>query len=129
MLKIKINYSIPFANPIQVIGDKQQYIRILNNLIKNSVQALHNKEDGLIEIFVEKEDDHCKISIKDNGSGINPENIDKVFSTQFTTKTDGSGLGLSIVKSIIEMIGGEIDFVSQENKGTTFNVYLPIWKQ
>ncbi|MCK9320605.1 MAG: HAMP domain-containing histidine kinase [Bacteroidales bacterium] len=126
---IKINYSNPFANTIQVIGDKQQYIRIFNNLIKNSVQALHNKEDGLIEIFVEKEDDHCKISIKDNGSGINPENIDKVFSTQFTTKTDGSGLGLSIVKSIIEMIGGEIDFVSQENKGTTFNVYLPIWKQ
>ena len=126
---IKINYSNPFANTIQVIGDKQQYIRIFNNLIKNSVQALHNKEDGLIEIFVEKEDDHCKISIKDNGSGIKTENIDKVFSTEFTTKTDGSGLGLSIVKSIIEMIGGEIDFISQENKGTTFKVYLPIWKQ
>ncbi|HBN06945.1 MAG TPA: two-component sensor histidine kinase, partial [Bacteroidales bacterium] len=74
-------------------------------------------------------EDICKISIKDNGSGIKQENIDKVFSTQFTTKKDGSGLGLSIVKSIIEMIGGKIDFVSQENKGTTFNVYLPIWKQ
>ncbi len=126
---VKIKYYNPYENPIQVIGDKQQYIRIFNNLIKNSIQATYNNGNGLIEIFVEKDEDICKISIKDNGSGIKQENIDKVFSTQFTTKKDGSGLGLSIVKSIIEMIGGKIDFVSQENKGTTFNVYLPIWKQ
>ncbi|MDD2530132.1 MAG: HAMP domain-containing sensor histidine kinase [Bacteroidales bacterium] len=126
---IKIKYSNPYGNSIHVIGDKQQYIRIFNNLIKNSIQALSNKEDGLIQIEVAEEENNCKISIKDNGIGIKPENIDKVFSTQFTTKTDGSGLGLSIVKSIIEMNGGEIDFVSQENKGTIFYVYIPVWKQ
>jgi signal transduction histidine kinase len=57
------------------------------------------------------------------------ENKEKVFSSQFTTKVEGSGLGLSIVKSIIEIIGGRISFVSEENIGTTFNIYLPIWEQ
>lgn len=127
--RIEIKYNNPYPYPINVIGDKQQYIRIFNNLIKNSIQAIYNKEDGLIEIEVSEEDNLCRVSIKDNGCGIKAENIDKVFSPEFTTKIEGSGLGLAIVKSIIETIGGKIDFVSQENKGTIFYVYLPVWKQ
>lgn len=126
---IRIIYDNPYDNNLIVFGDKQQYIRIFNNLIKNSIQSLYNKEDGLIEIKLELEENEYHISIKDNGCGMNEENKKKVFSSQFTTKIEGSGLGLSIVKSIIEIIGGRINFVSEENKGTTFNVYLPILKQ
>lgn len=126
---IKIIYNNPYDNNLIVFGDKQQYIRIFNNLIKNSIQSLYHKEDGLIEIKLEQEENEYHISIRDNGCGMSEENKEKVFSSQFTTKVEGSGLGLSIVKSIIEIIGGRINFISEENKGTIFNVYLPIWKQ
>lgn len=126
---IKITYNNPYNNGLIVFGDKQQYIRIFNNLIKNSIQSLYNKEEGKILIEINQEGNEYHISIKDNGCGIKEENKDKVFSSQFTTKVEGSGLGLSIVKSIIEIIGGRINFVSEENIGTTFNIYLPIWKQ
>ena len=109
-------------------GDKQQYIRIFNNLIKNAVQALYGKEDGMIDIEVSLENEQCRISIKDNGCGISEENQAMVFSSEFTTKVEGSGLGLSIVKSIIEIVGGRIDFVSQQDKGTNFIIHLPVWK-
>lgn len=113
---------------ILVIGDKQQYIRVFNNLIKNSLQSLYGKDQGVIEIMLRQEDNLCKISIKDNGYGIPKENQPKIFSSEFTTKLDGSGLGLSIVKGIIEIVGGRIDFVSEEGKGSIFHISLPIWK-
>lgn len=125
---ITINYINESEDTILVLGDKQQYIRIFNNLIKNAVQALYGKEDGMIEIEVSLENEQCRISIKDNGYGISEENQAMVFSSEFTTKVEGSGLGLSIVKSIIEIVGGRIDFVSQQDKGTNFIIHLPVWK-
>ncbi|MFA7081489.1 MAG: HAMP domain-containing sensor histidine kinase [Bacteroidales bacterium] len=125
---ISIIYNNESDDKVLVLGDKQQYIRIFNNLIKNAVQALYGQKDGIIEIEIVQENQECKVSIKDNGSGISKENQAKIFSSEFTTKVEGSGLGLSIVKSIIEIVGGRIDFVSNEGKGTSFNIHLPIWK-
>ncbi|MFA6933385.1 MAG: HAMP domain-containing sensor histidine kinase, partial [Bacteroidales bacterium] len=125
---IEIKLINSAENNILVLGEKQQYIRIFNNLIKNAVQALYGKNDGVIAIEIKEENNECKISIMDNGYGISKENQSKIFSSQFTTKIDGSGIGLSIVKSIIELLGGRIDFVSKENQGSTFYIYLPIWK-
>ncbi len=126
---IRIIYTKNFEEKAMVYGDKQQYVRIFNNLIKNSIQSLALKEDGLIEIDLSKNETEFHISIKDNGCGISEENQKKIFSNKFTTKIEGSGLGLSIVKSIIETIGGKITFESIENIGTQFNIYLPIKKQ
>lgn len=126
---IKIIYNKNFEEQAMVYGDKQQYVRIFNNLIKNSIQSLALKEDGLIEIDLSKDETEFHISIKDNGCGISEENQKKIFSNKFTTKIEGSGLGLSIVKSIIEAIGGRITFESKENIGTKFNIYLPTKKQ
>ena len=61
----------------------------------------------------------------DNGNGIPDQIKDKIFEPKFTTKTSGMGLGLGIVKSIIESHGGEIHYVSKKNKGTTFTITLP----
>ncbi|MFA6806562.1 MAG: HAMP domain-containing sensor histidine kinase [Bacteroidales bacterium] len=125
---ITIRYISELKNNILVLGEKQQYIRIFNNLIKNAVQALYGKKEGIIEIVLKEENQVCIISIIDNGYGISKENQSMIFSSQFTTKVDGSGLGLSIVKNIIEIVGGKIDFVSEEGQGSKFNISLPIWK-
>ena len=61
----------------------------------------------------------------DNGLGINKDNIDKVFEPKFTTKTSGMGLGLPMIKSVIETYNGTITFTTQENIGTTFLVVFP----
>ncbi len=70
-------------------------------------------------------DTEVKINISDNGVGISEENLDKVFEPKFTTKSSGMGLGLAMVKNIVETYKGTITFVTQENTGTTFTVSFP----
>ena len=67
-----------------------------------------------------------QISVKDNGIGIEKFNIDRIFEPKFTTKNSGMGLGLGIIKNIIENYKGTITFETQYGKGTTFTVSLPI---
>jgi two-component system nitrogen regulation sensor histidine kinase NtrY len=73
-----------------------------------------------------KNDSSACITVQDNGSGISEENKDKVFEPKFTTKSSGMGLGLAMVKNIVETHKGEITFTSAENEGTTFTVCFPI---
>ena len=113
-------------NIIELQADKDQLIRAINNLLQNSIQAFDSKKDGVIKISIEVEDDFCKISIKDNGKGIPADRQNKVFVPYFTTKSTGTGIGLSITKQIIENHNGKIYFESQENKGTIFFVELPL---
>jgi nitrogen fixation/metabolism regulation signal transduction histidine kinase len=113
-------------NIIELQADKDQLIRAINNLLQNSIQAFDSKKDGVIRISIEVGDDFCKISIKDNGKGIPADRQNKVFVPYFTTKSTGTGIGLSITKQIIENHNGKIYFESQENKGTIFFVELPL---
>jgi len=100
--------------------------QVWTNLIHNSIYAMPEK--GILEIYVQKLDTNLLVKIKDNGTGIAAEIQDKVFDAFFTTKPtgEGSGLGLDIVKKIIEKHNGSIDFESEEGKGTEFRVVLPI---
>ena len=70
-------------------------------------------------------DTEVQINISDNGSGVSKENQDKIFEPKFTTKSSGMGLGLAMVKNIVETYKGNITFVTQENTGTTFSVLFP----
>ncbi len=108
-----------------IFADKKQILRVFNNLINNSVQAIDNEKNGAIKISLFKADGFNVITINDNGNGIPEEQKDKVFIPNFSTKTGGMGLGLAIVKSIIEGANGTINFESDEAKGTTFIVKLP----
>lgn len=121
-----ITYINNTKTPQMVPGDKYGYTRILNNLIKNAIQAMSGKTGGHIIITLSAIKQNCCITIHDNGCGIDKENKAKIFSTHFTTKQSGSGLGLSITKSIIEQFGGTITFSSTKNKGTTFLITLPL---
>jgi signal transduction histidine kinase len=69
------------------------------------------------------------IAISDNGEGISPEVRDKLFSPSFTTKTSGMGLGLSIVKNIVENFSGKLWFETQQDKGTTFYIEIPVYEE
>ncbi|MDR0971638.1 MAG: GHKL domain-containing protein [Bacteroidales bacterium] len=126
---VEINYKNDIGKEDIILANKEQIVRVFNNIIKNSLEAIGDKENGRIDIEIEKQDGNCIVSIYDNGKGISDEDKEKVFSYEFTTKFSGSGLGLSIVKSIIEEIGGNIHFVSSKNKGTTFFVCFPIVKE
>ncbi len=114
------------TKPAWVRIDKDNFNRALTNLIKNSVQAIGQKLDGLIEILLEEENNYCIISVKDNGKGMTAEEAAKVFTPNFTTKSSGMGLGLSMVKNIIDSADGSISFSSEEGKGTIFVISLPL---
>ncbi|NLP57792.1 ATP-binding protein [Lutibacter sp. B1] len=105
--------------------DKIQLIRIVTNLVKNATQALTEKENKKIEVTVNEDKDNIMIIVADNGKGISEEDKEKVFEPKFTTKTSGMGLGLAMVKNIVEAYNGKISFTSQINKGTVFKVILP----
>lgn len=105
--------------------DRTQLIRVVTNLVKNAIQALKDTEDPHVLVVVEEEEGSVCISVSDNGSGISEENKEKVFEPKFTTKSSGMGLGLAMVKNIVETYNGSIGFVSKQNKGTIFNVRFP----
>lgn len=107
--------------------DRTQLIRIITNLIKNAIQAIpENQETKMILVTVEKIDQEVVITVKDNGTGINPEHVNNVFEPKFTTKNSGMGLGLGIIKNIIENYNGTITFETKFGRGTIFTVTLPI---
>ena len=107
--------------------DRTQLIRIITNLVKNAIQSIpENQIEKLVSVSVKKIEDRVLISVTDNGTGIEQENIPRIFEPKFTTKSSGMGLGLGIIKNIIENYKGTITFDTQLGKGTVFTVSLPI---
>lgn len=110
---------------ISIQFDKTQMIRIINNLVKNALQACQSASKPKIIVSLSQTKKYVLIKVKDNGQGIAPENILKVFEPKFTTKSSGMGLGLAIVKKIIETYKGNINFTTEFGKGTEFTISLP----
>ena len=107
--------------------DRTQLIRVITNLVKNAIQAIPDEqEDKLVFVTVFRELGNVKIEVQDNGKGISDENKARIFEPKFTTKTSGMGLGLAIIKNIIENYNGTITFESELGKGTRFLVSFPI---
>ncbi len=117
-LSIKINWNGT------VKWDPQQIKQVMINLIENSIHSI--ERSGKIEINVsEKNSSSVEIKIADNGKGIPPEAINKIFNLYFTTKTNGSGIGLSVVQKIISEHNGIISVESKLNSGAVFTILLP----
>ena len=108
-----------------MLADKDLMLLVFNNLIKNAIQAIPPDRKGEVEVAIKVEEQHYIISIKDNGVGIEEEKQSNIFVPYFTTKSTGTGLGLAMVKQIIENHRGKIYFTSVPNQGTTFIVELP----
>jgi two-component system nitrogen regulation sensor histidine kinase NtrY len=121
----KINFTIASIEKELIINiDKEQWVQVFNNLIQNAIHALEGRKNGQICISIRKENGSVLIEVKDNGCGISEEEQEKLFVPYFTTKSSGSGIGLSMVKQIVENHDGEISFVSELNQGTTFQIKL-----
>jgi len=107
--------------------DRTQLIRVITNLVKNAIQSIPDEQENKqVQVSVFRENENVKITVKDNGKGISDENKARIFEPKFTTKSSGMGLGLAIIKNIIENYNGTITFESEENNGTTFFVSFPI---
>ena len=109
--------------------DRTQLIRIITNLVKNAIQSISDEQlEKRVLVSVNEIENDVIITVEDNGIGIESDNIKHVFEPKFTTKTSGMGLGLGIIKNIIENYKGTITFETEIGKGTTFFVSLPIVK-
>ena len=109
-----------------VKADKDQMLRVFNNLVKNAIQAIPENRGGKINIRIKNVEERIIIEINDNGKGISEHDKEKIFIPNFTTKNSGMGLGLAMVKKMIEGIDGKIWFESKLDIGTTFFIELPI---
>ena len=114
------------SSQIIVTADKDQINRIVNNLVKNAIQSVPENKIPNIEVELSEKDEHVYIKVKDNGSGIDDTISQKIFEPKFTTKTSGMGLGLPMIKNIIETYNGSISYDTTKGEGTVFVVSFPI---
>lgn len=123
--QVKIAYRAQLLHPALVLVDKDQLIRVLNNLLNNAIQAIPTGRDGEIDVCLRVSEHHVIVRIQDNGVGITQENKQRIFVPNFTTKSNGTGLGLAMVKTIVEQNQGSVFFRSKEEKGASFFISLP----
>ncbi|MBW1766618.1 MAG: response regulator [Deltaproteobacteria bacterium] len=123
--KKEISDSIPLIQ-----GDISELQQVMVNLLDNAIDAViskHGSSGGELKVEVKLAGERVRIAVADNGCGISPENMEKIFAPFFSTKPvgKGTGLGLSVCFGIIEKMGGLIDVTSEKDKGTTFTIRLP----
>jgi len=110
---------------IEINFDRSYLSRSIGNIVKNAIQSIPEGNEGKVEILVSEDNENIHITVKDNGSGINAEQAGKIFMPYFSTKVSGMGLGLPLVKNMIESGGGKISFKTLMNIGTEFYISLP----
>jgi len=123
--QIRFEFLYDSHVPHTILGDRKQLLRVFTNLINNAIQAIGNSREGTICIELKSSDNTYRLKISDSGGGISEELSDRIFQPNFTTKSGGMGMGLAIVKSIIQGLGGEINFTSVKGSGTTFLILFP----
>ena len=116
----------PHEGKIVIYADKEQLNGVFSNLIKNGIQSIPSGRKGVIVLNLELKNDKVIVSVSDNGSGIPAPLRKNMFTPNFTTKSSGMGLGLSIAKKYIESANGRIWFESEVDKGSVFYFELPV---
>jgi signal transduction histidine kinase len=122
---VSIALHSKLERPCYVLADKEQLLRVFNNLIKNAMQAIPEGKVGSITLGLVSDGEQWVASVQDNGMGIPEELRERVFVPNFTTKSAGMGLGLAMVQRIVESANGRIWFETETAVGTTFFVTLP----
>ncbi len=114
----------PCERDCKVLGNESALTGAIQNLIQNSIQVI--KENVEVWVTVESHGQHVYISVKDNGKGIDPENADKIFEPFYTSRVQGTGLGLAVVKSVATAHQGDVKLISQKGEGANFCIKLPL---
>jgi len=112
---------------LPVLGDRVQLQQVLLNLVLNAAEAMGSVEEGPRELLISTEQDQAGalVAVHDSGLGIDPANLDRVFDAFYTTKPNGTGMGLSICRSIIHAHGGKLWATANEPRGAVFQFTLP----
>jgi signal transduction histidine kinase len=121
---VDVTLNLPADLPL-IFVDPHHVVQILGNLTVNAYQVAEST-GGRVEISVASRADMVSIAVHDNGAGIAPENMSKLFEPLFTTKIKGIGLGLAVSKKLTEANGGRIEVSSEAGVGSTFTVWLPV---
>jgi signal transduction histidine kinase len=111
---------------IYVFADRNHLIRVLNNILKNAIQAIPTERRGRIDLKLYKKAGLAIVEIRDNGVGIPDSMKNKVFTPNFTTKSSGTGLGLAIAANMMESFNGHIRFTTVPGEGTIFYIEIPL---
>lgn len=124
------NIQFRLTNPeLKLYADRAQLEQVLINLIKNAIEAVGGDNKGWIEVEVkELKNNFVRISVSDNGPGIAPEVQERIFIPFFTTKPQGSGIGLALSRQVIQLHHGQLSVQSALQRGTTFTIMLPMEK-
>ncbi len=109
-----------------VKADKNQLLRLFNNLINNAIEAIPDFREGKIDIVVEQKSGAIQVVVGDNGKGISEDQKQRIFNPNFTTKSSGTGLGLAFVRQATENMSGTVRFETEINRGTTFYITIPL---
>ena len=119
--QISVHENLP-----SLFGNAWRFKQVFQNLIQNAIKY-NDKENGIIEVGAIEKEDHFEFFVKDNGMGISETYFDRIFKvfTKLESNNTSSGIGLSIVKKIVQFYNGDIWLESQEGKGTTFYFTLP----
>jgi signal transduction histidine kinase len=120
----KVAYTIEISDDLSVQASKQHLEEVFYNLISNAIQAFQNQE-GVISIRAEAREESLEIIVQDNGPGISKKKLPQIFEPFYTTKEEGTGLGLYITKQLVERNGGTIKVESKLGGGTQFTIELP----
>lgn len=121
--EISLRFTANDALP-EIQADPDRLAQVLLNLYLNAIQAIG--QHGVISVTASESGAGVKISVTDSGKGIAADHLEAIFTPYFTTKAEGTGLGLAVVHNIVEQHGGTIQVVSQEGKGATFTLWLPV---
>lgn len=124
--EVTISFDHSKIEKAMILGDKDQMLRLFNNLIRNAIQAIPEDRNGRITIELKRVETYYVIRVEDNGSGIPEEIREKIFAPNFTTKNSGMGLGLAMSKTIVENMDGEIYYETEMDKGTVFIIKIPV---
>ena len=106
-----------------IAADPELLHRALSNLVLNAMDAM--PDGGKLMLGTHREDGRAVIEVSDTGSGLTPEECERIFTPYYTSKQHGTGLGLAIVQSVVSDHGGRITVQSEWGKGTTFVIELP----
>lgn len=120
---IKFNYYNSY-DEIYLMGDYDRLKQVFVNVIKNSIESISN--NGIISIDIHKDSKYVRVIVSDNGVGMNQDELDNIKKMFFTTKKDGTGLGVALSNEIVLAHNGMIDYSSEKNEGTKCTIKLPI---
>ncbi len=117
------------VSEVTILGDSYYLRQALDNLVRNACEAMSGQEGGLLMLGVDRVGGMAAIRVADNGPGISPEQMEKIFQPFVSTKGKGMGLGLSICREIVEGHGGRIEVQSEPGVGTTFTLLIPLYEE